>query len=223
MALPTSTRGRGPVVSIVVRDGVTGEVRQALTGAVSTVSDFRPFWEYLRRHWERRGRDVFATRGKASNTPWPTYDQTAERQVYRYAKASIVGRSVEEVTRRPLRWVDGMERLYPSLTDTAHPNAVYDTTAKLSLRAGTTAEGAANHDRGRGRAPEWAGGHAIPRRPLLRFTRLFVREVDEGLKAVAQTVSRGIESRTDPKRGSGQRIGFDSAAVDEMLRAQGVR
>lgn len=197
--------------SITIRDDL-GKVRQRIDVAIADVQDFRPMFMRLRGAWEARGREMFQTQGRSTGTPWPQYEDTAEREVYRWYKAGVTGRPVQ--TLRPLTW-PGNEVLRPSLTNTRHPLAVFDV-RRTSLEAGSAVPYAGAHDRGVGRAPERMGGHVIPRRPLLRFSRPFVNAVYEAARQHALEAERVIDPQARQQPGS-RGIGLTSDDVNRMM------
>jgi len=179
----------GIPVRIVARDNL-GRVVDGIELALTGVRDWRSFWGALDRPWHRSRAEMFRSLGRSTGTPWPLYQQTAEREVYQWAKVGILGEDWYHL--RPLHWMRGRERLKPSMVSRRHPDNVW-APRRLSLDLGTRAPGADNHDRGYGRAPRWAGGHAIPRRPLLTLGVRFVMDVRDELKAKAVEVAKTIK------------------------------
>jgi hypothetical protein len=185
-----------------------GEIESALQSAVSGVTDWTDAWELLRGPWEARGREMFASKGASTGTPWPLYKDTVERNRYVYAKASILKRKVSSL--QELRWEPGRERLYPSLTDTRDQFAVWDV-SPLELRSGTSLGYAGSHNLGIGTAPDWAGGHVTPRRPLLGMSPQFV----EDTRRMTQAIANAAAARAT--EGGRVRVGLTTAEVRAYL------
>lgn len=197
-------------VSFTIRDDL-GQIVSRIETAVEHVNDFRPMWRRIGPAWEARGRDMFASQGRSTGTPWPSYDETSEREVYQFIKASILRQSLRTI--QPLTWRPGQELLRPSLTNIRHPLALYTYGARR-LEAGSLVPYAGAHDRGIGRAPEHLGGHVIPRRPLLGFGDTFVRAVAEASREHALSA----EIKIDPRARRGRSIGLTSDEVNALRR-----
>jgi hypothetical protein len=110
-------------VSLTVTDDL-GRIVSRLETAIAGVDDFRPMWRRLAPAWEARGREMFRTQGRSTGSPWPQYEDTAEREFYQWYKAGILRRDVTQL--RPLTWTPGREVLRPSFESVRHPAAVYD-------------------------------------------------------------------------------------------------
>lgn len=192
---------------LVVRDSVTGQILERIQGAIRSLQDFRPYFRRLRRPWYQTREQMFRDSGRAFG--WPSYWQTAERFRYVYAKARITDQKVSEL--RVLRW-HPREILRPSLVDPRHPKNVWDATPR-ALSMGTAYPPAANHDGGRGRAPEWAGGHAIPRRELVTLGRIFTGEAQIALGDHAAEIAAQIAT----VKGANTKVGLRSDQVNRLL------
>jgi phage gpG-like protein len=201
-------------VSLTVTDDL-GRIVSRLETAIAGVDDFRPMWRRLAPAWEARGREMFRTQGRSTGSPWPQYEDTAEREFYQWYKAGILRRDVTQL--RPLTWTPGREVLRPSFESVRHPAAVYDA-RRRTLEVGSAVPYAGDHNAGRGRAPERMGGHAIPRRPLLRFDRPFVLAVAEASREHALTAERTIDPSAKAAPG-GRGIGLTSRDVNALLGA----
>lgn len=189
--------------AISVRDDM-GNVVDGIEGALIGVRDFRPLWQSLKREWYLSRRRMFHTQGRSNGTPWPQYEDTAERVRYQWIKLEMN----DNHRRPPLRWTPGRERLYPSIVTSRHPESVWDP-ARRSLTVGTSVPYAWRHDQGAGRAPRWAGGYAIPRRPLLALGQRFVAVSRSRFQSLAAAIAEQVES--------GTRAGLSSADVRRRL------
>ena len=187
---------------ITIRDSMTDEITRRINGAIEGLDDFRPLWRKMRPRWYQTRLSMFRSDGREYG--WPSYDQTPERERYVFAKSNITGIPVDRL--RVLRWTPGRERLFPSLTNPRDPYTVYDVTRR-SVAMGTAVPYAANHDAGRGRAPVWAGGHAIPRRRLVELGASYLRELRVGVGTLAAEVARELGTT---------RAGLTSAEVDAL-------
>lgn len=192
-------------------EGSTERIETQIAVAGGMLDDLTPLWGAVSQIWARTRAQVFATRGASLGSAWPTYRQTGERQ-YAAIKSSIFGRRVGDGD--ILRWQPGRERLYPSLTDRSHPEYI-ERTQRDSLTLGTAVPYASDHNRGQGRAPERLGGHAIPRRPFMRFGRNMERQVAGALGNFAGNVAEVASGATT------RRVGLTTADVQDIMR--GVR
>lgn len=156
---------------IVIRTGA-GAAADRLELFVAGLEDWsvrppdggRNFWESARDVWHWSRLQMYATMNASEGDMWPDYDATAEKDRYVAVKAAILGVSQEAVRRTVLRW-PGVDRLFGGLTSPSHPDAIFLSSATRGEYATATPWAGAN-DRGEGLAPEWLGGHPIPRRPL---------------------------------------------------------
>lgn len=185
-----------------------GEVVEQLESAITRCTDFAPLWADLRGPWEHSRRVMYETLGASTGAPWPTYDETGERDWYVWWKAAVLERTIQrpsDLNDLILRW-SPTERLYPSLTNTRHPWAIWRP-RPLDLTMGTRVWYASRHDEGQGRAPAKLGGEPVPKRPLLRFGLAFVRDTGKALGDHAARVTREL--------GDGARVrsGFTTAQV----------
>ena len=106
----------------------------------------------------------YASRGSRGQTPWDGYER---EPVYRHIKVRYGG-GLDRI----LRWAEGKERLYPSLTNPGHGDHLYEDDAH-GARMGTRVPYAAKHQTGSG-FQRW-DKIALPRRPLIAFTGNDVR------------------------------------------------
>lgn len=195
----------------IVLTDPSGAVVEAMEAALSTVSDFTPLWERLRKPWERSRTLMFATQGQHTGTPWPGYNDTPERNIYVWWKAGVLDIQVSDPSDlNPflLRFIK-MPRLYPSLVNTRNSRAIWVEQPR-SLTMGTAVSYAANHEYGIGTAPAKFGGYDIPRRRLLSFGVQFSRDVGRQLTRFAGEVSNAMG------RPTGQRVGLSSNRVRGM-------
>lgn len=190
---------------LVVSDDL-GNVLDGIEGAIGEVRDFRPLWQSLKREWYLSRRRMFHTQGRSNGTPWPQYEDTAERRAYRWIKPRLL--SNPRFANVPLRWQPGRELLYPSIVTSRHPLSVWEPDRR-TLTTGTDVPYAWRHDRGAGRAPLWAGAYGIPRRPLLVLGPRFVNVTRDKVQRAAAEVAKQI--------GKGARVGLSSAAVRRRL------
>lgn len=215
---PAHVASRSRTAFLSVEDGITGEVHERLEIAIGMLDDYRPLWRRVRPAWHRSRRVMYMSGGSSTGAPWPTYEQTGERHVYRWVKGEILGR---RMTRADLlRWDWPRERLRPSLVHERHRETVWRE-GKRALELGTSVPYARDHDAGRGRAPRWAGGHAIPRRPILRLGRQFIRDIAEEMGIMAAEVAAVIGPRGGRRVRAGQRVGLSSGMVGARLRGGG--
>jgi len=190
---------------LVVSDDL-GQVLDGIEGAIGAVRDFRPLWQSLKREWYTSRRRMFHTQGRSNGTPWPQYKDTAERWAYRWIKPRLL--TNPRFANVPLRWQPGREVLYPSLVSSRHPLSVWEPTRR-TLTTGTDVPYAWRHDRGAGRAPLWAGGYAIPRRPLLAMGQRFRNVTKRQVQELAADVARQL--------GKGARVGLQQADARRRL------
>jgi len=183
-----------------VIDSATGEVVERIQGAIDHVADFRPLWRRMRQPWHKSRREMYDTEGREFG--WKSYQQTPERFRYVTVKSRLTG--IEPDRLRVLRWKPGREYLYPSLVAARHPLGIWDA-GKRAVTMGTAVPYAANHDAGRGRAPLWAGGYAIPRRRLVSFGRGFKDDLQKEVSKFAGEIAREFGRTT---------VGQTSAEVD---------
>ena len=193
-----------------VIDEATGEIQTRVDLAISVVEDFRPVWQRYKTPWYRTRQRMFATQGRSTGATWPGYEQTAEREQYRWIKARITG-NVGRIHRlKPLRWENGKERLAPSLMNPRHPDAIY-TPRERSLTIGTRVPYASNHDKGQGYSPPWRNlrRYRIPKRPLLRFGTAALVSLNEVVSEHAAACAAEM-GRVE--------VGFSTDAVARRLR-----
>jgi hypothetical protein len=179
-----------------------GEVVERIESAITQCSDFTPMWTALREPWERSRRIMYQTLGRSNNTPWPKVEDTDEAEWYVWYKAAVLDLRIErpsDLNRLILRWI-GDERLYPSVTNTRHRLAIWRP-EPLALAMGTRAPGARNNDQGIGKAPEFMGGHEIPRRSLLTFGPAFAKDTGKALGNLAGDISRALGDRSRVRAG----------------------
>ena len=154
---------------------------------------------------------MFQSLGSSTGARWPSYDDTPEGDHYVYVKAAILGIGVS--SHDVLRWAPGRERLFPSLVSTRHPLSIWSP-RRRRLAMGSAVPYASNHDRGIGRAPEWAGGQAIPKRPLLRFGRYFLDKMQDAISEQAAELAAEFREAGDRRT---VRAGLSSRMVDRLL------
>lgn len=143
----------------------------------------------------------FRTQGRSNGVRWPTYDQTAEREVYEPIKASIFGRAMTRMD--VLRWHGskhgggiGEDRLFRSFTRRRARGNV-ERIRRTSLVVGSSLPYAGRHDQGAGRAPRHLGGHAIPRRPLLTIGADRRRRLEDSAIRYAAALSADFGVRSE--------------------------
>ena len=137
--------------------------------------DGRPLWTRLDQTWRESRRELFLTYGLSEGVRWPRYDETEERDHYRYAKAAILDIPLSMIEDDSLRW-GGPNRLMRSMVgESAEYYYRFD---PLSMEVGTSVTYAINHDRGIGRGPVWGGAAPVPRRPLLSIGAVTLAEIE---------------------------------------------
>lgn len=152
-------------------------VKAKLGLAARAVGDLRPAWKQIHEGPSGVGllagggasfvdiiQGQFASKGRRGNTPWAGYDA---EPVYKRIKIKYGGG-----TDRILRWVEGKERLFPSLARTSHPEHLF-TSGRHSVAMGTTVPYAARHQQGDGRQPY--DKIPLPRRPIIALTSFDTR------------------------------------------------
>ena len=187
---------------IAVTDNL-GRVQQAIEARLEGISDFAPFWEQLREPWEKSRREMYASNGRSTDTPWQKYNRDEKRRYVPF-KARILNRSAKQMNDTLLRWAPGTGRLQPSLENTRHPHAIWRGTPD-ALTLGTSAPGAASHEYGGTRALKWMGGYKVPKRRILAFGGSFVREVSIELGKFAATAGA-------------RRAGFSTSELMDLMR-----
>jgi hypothetical protein len=192
-----------PMMRLEVRDNL-GALVDVIEIGISNLSDFNrrikvggrraSFNDLIVKAWQTRSRRMFNTQGRYTDTPWPLYDETAERLAYVPIKESIFGR--EMTARDVLRWRPGEDRLYKSFVFT---NARGNITRKRKrgVIVGSSLHYAGRHDRGIGRAPRRFGGHPIPRRPLTAFGRRGRALVQNAAIGYARAVTADFGMRSE--------------------------
>lgn len=198
----------------LIRLAITTDDQKLQAGillAIQHVGDWRPFFEAWGVAWRESRVEMFATSGASTSTPWPMYSRATREAQYAAAKSSMLGRVV---TRRDLlRWMPGRrERLMPSLTDRRHPDNIEEVASDRAAY-GTRVPYAANHQYGRGTAPEWAGGHSVPRRPLLALGAAMEMRTQQIADAFA---AQGVHAIDDTDR---HRSGLSTSQVRDILTA----
>ena len=146
-------------------------------------------WDHMSQSWVRSRVRMFATLGRDTESPWPTYEQTEERHFYKFWKLAVLGREVGGY-RTELRWpeTDRIWRSFCEPSNRYHVNAQTRTTLEL----GSSLPYAAKHDLGIGNAPRHLGGHRIPRRPLTRFGRWLIHEWERDATTYASEIGASI-------------------------------
>ena len=146
-------------------------------------------WDHMASSWRTSRVRMFATLGRDTESPWPTYEQTDERNFYAKWKLALRGREVGGY-RTELRWPD-TDRIWRSLCEPSNRYYV-DMRTRTTIELGSSLPYAAKHDRGEGYAPQWLGGHRIPRRPLTRIGRWLTGQWERDLIAYADDVGASI-------------------------------
>ncbi len=146
-------------------------------------------WDLIARDWRTSRLRMFATLGRDTESPWPTYEQTAEREFYAHWKRGVLG-AVRGPWRTELRWPE-TDRIFRGLTEPGNPYYV-DARTPTTIELGTSLPYAYQHDRGVGRAPPRLGGHAIPRRPLTRLGRWLTQSIERDLVDYADDIGASI-------------------------------
>lgn len=160
-------------------------------------------WDRMARNWTRSRVRMFASLGRDTESPWPTYQQTAEREFYAHWKRAVLGTSRYATE---LRWPE-TDRVFRSFCEPSNRYYV-DNRTPTTIELGSSLPYAYKHDQGVGRAPKSLGGHPIPRRPLTRLGRWLVNEwerdaVDYAVDVGAQIGAplTGSQARMLPLRG----------------------
>lgn len=191
-----------------------GELKAGLLMSLRHIGDWEPFLLAWGDAWRRSRRDMFETSGASTGTPWPMYSAATGERQYAAIKGRIFDR---KMTRRDLlRWMPGQrERLSPSMYDSTNPDNVSSVMGDRGI-FGTRVPYAASHDSGRGKAPDWAGGHSIPRRPLLSLGVVLELETQALMDRFA---ALGVHSIDD---GGRARSGLSTDQVRQLIAAGGV-
>jgi hypothetical protein len=121
-------------------------------------------WDRFAVSWRSNRKRMFETAGAYVGTPWLSYDQTAERDWYKYYKAIVYNNDRPLTLFDVLRW-RGSDILMRSFTEKTSPH-YFEERSPLMLALGSSLRYADNHNRGVGVAPSRLGGHPIPWRPL---------------------------------------------------------
>ena len=121
-------------------------------------------WDRFAVSWRSNRKRMFETAGAHAGTPWLSYDQTAERDWYKYYKAIVYNNDRPLTLFDVLRW-RGSDILMRSFTEKTSP-FYFEERSPLMLALGSSLRYADNHNRGVGVAPSRLGGHPIPWRPL---------------------------------------------------------
>jgi len=145
--------------------------------------------QVYRDQWAR----MFETQGASSGMPWPQYSDTPEGRNIEGSKGRYGRFKARKIgDTRPLHWA-GKERLLPSLATVTADTISEATCRPLSSSNGTLLGYAINHDQGVGRAPVWAGGYQIPRRPLIVWTPQLEAELRNAWEAYAAMIVSSAE------------------------------
>lgn len=145
----------------------TGDVRQKMVVAANTLDDWRPFFDAWGELWIESRKEMFATGGASTGTPWPAYSKMTGEIQYAAIKSKLLGRRMKRADL--LRFIGSdNERLFPSMTESGHVENIREVSTR-SMTVGSSVPWAASHDEGAGYAPKWLGGQRIPRRNLLEF------------------------------------------------------
>ena len=145
-------------------------------GAISW--DGRSLWDRLDETWRASRRALFDTFGVSEGVRWPEYSETEEADVYRYAKAAILGLPLGVIEQDRLRW-GGPNRLMLSMIGESS-EYVYTFNA-TTMEVGTEVGYAINHDLGIGEGPVWGGAAPVPRRQLRVVGPATLAEIEEHL------------------------------------------
>lgn len=186
-----------------------GEVRQRMVLASNTLDDWRPFFREWHELWIDSRAAMFESSGASIGSPWPMYSRLTKEHQYAAVKSSIFGRKL--VRQDLLTWLKGSERLRPSFLHTEDPYHVYEESADMAAY-GSALPYASNHDEGTGKMPAWAGGHAIPKRPLL----LFGSDLEEETSFLAGVFAAAGLHSIDEKGKA--RAGLSTSQVQELMR-----
>lgn len=158
-----------------------------VTGARGAGGAALSLWDHMATSWQKSRVRMFASLGRDTESPWPTYEQTEERLFYQHWKRAILGDSRYATE---LRWPD-TDRIWRSLCEPGNRYYV-DTRSRTKIELGSSLPYAAKHDRGEGRAPRALGGHPIPRRPLTRIGRWLTGQWERDLLTYADDIGASI-------------------------------
>jgi hypothetical protein len=122
-------------------------VRGVLQGLIDNVEDWRALGPEVHDFLIQKEIALFASEGGSEDAKWPNY--SGQERKYAAYKIGIIG---ETYGKRLLRWTPGHEILHPSLTESRHPDHVWDV-QKSQFTFGTRVPYAINHQRGQGRGP----------------------------------------------------------------------
>ena len=177
-----------------------GAVARVLRIEVAGLSDWsRPgsrgepsCWARYRVIMLERGRRMYATQNSSEGAMWAQYLDTGERDAYIFAKAAIIGLSVDAILATVLMWPP-YNRLFGSLTSASHPDAVY-LPSPDSCDIGTRTPWAQANHVGGGTAPKKLGGHLIPARPLMDIGQATEEQL---VRAAVDYIADRIEDTTE--------------------------
>ena len=146
---------------------LTGSPRaeRSLREMKSNLENFREVGPEVHRLIRDQVKKTFETEGANIGYRWPDY--TGPESLYGEIKKSILG---DKRGSRLLRWSSDRERLFPSWTDESHPEHVWRIEGSTFI-FGSKVPYAAQHEKGEGRGPEWAGQAPIKKRPIAALNR----------------------------------------------------
>ena len=204
-----------------------GDVVQMLEGSLASAKELGPFFGArdgdLSRAWAKSREEMFLSKGASTGTPWPGYTRQEQRYYLPRKRAALYGANkgksgrahrigsdhVLRFTTTPTSSTPGpMERLYPSMARTSHPEYIWEQT-KGQVCCGTQVPYAAMHDRGgvqvrfeshygRRKAGTTSVSYPLPRRPLITFGAPFTEVVRKRMAAFA---AAAIKALGEPGRG----------------------
>lgn len=188
----------------------TGELRQKMVVAANTLADWRPFFDAWGDLWLESRREMFATGGASTGTPWPEYSKATGELQWAAIKGKFLGRRMRRSD--VLRFIGSSnERLFPSMTESGHAENIQDV-SENRMTVGTRVPYASSHDEGAGRAPAWMGGQTIPRRNLLEFGLQLESDTSALVGAFAAAGLSSIDERGKA------RAGLSTSQVLDMMR-----
>lgn len=215
-----------------------GHVVEAIEGALASAKELAPFFggrgDDLSQGWAKSREEMFLSKGQSTGTPWPGYTRQEQRYYLPRKRAALYGSNrkdggrahrigadhVLRFTTAPSSSTPGpMERLYPSMSRTSHPEYIWERT-KSQVCMGTQVPYAAMHDRGgvmvrfkshygRRKSGTTSVSYPLPRRPLITFGAPFTETVRRRMAAFAAAAVKGLNA---PAKGR-VRAGLTTAEV----------
>ena len=209
-----------PVFRLTLRNQA-GDLVEALEGALASAKEMGPFFggrgDDLSKAWAQSRETMFLSRGASNGTPGPGYTRAEQRYYLPRKRAALYGSNrknggrahrlgdqhVLRFTTSPTSATVGpLERLYPGMSRTTHPDYVWEPT-KGQVCMGTSVPYAAMHDRGgvlvrfesnygRRKSGKTSVSYPLPQRRLITFGAPFTDVVRRRMAAFAAAAVKGL-------------------------------